>query len=197
MPTLKEAVEDKMGFQKLCGIVSSWLLLILVACGTPSATPTAVPTAPLSPDATPLPTDATAESGELILADEFEGIIFSRAWAEQMNLAPFFGSTLEGYWTPGAADIVELEGGLESYLQQAASRDHPDLWQRLPGYKRQYFGLLESGGRVIYANFLCDTLGKDWKRDFVAFLDGGDCYFSVKYDVHTDAFFDLRVQGES
>jgi hypothetical protein len=197
MPTLKEVVEDKMGFQKLFGMVSPWLLLLLVGCGTPSATPTAVPTTPLPPNATSLPADATAESGELIQTDEFEGIIFSREQAEQTGLAPFFGSTLEGYWTPGAADILELEGGLESYLQQAASRDHPDLWQRLPEYKRQYFGLIESGRRVIYANYLCDALGKDWKRDFVAFLDGGDCYFSVKYDVHTDAFFDLRVQGES
>jgi len=194
---LKEAVEDKMDFQKLFGLVGFWLLLLLVGCGIPSATHTAVPATPLPTSATSLPTDVTKESGELILTGEFEGIIFSSERAEQMDLAPFFGSTLEGYWTPGEADIMELEGGLESYLQQEASRDHPDLWQRLPEYKRQYFGLLESGRREIYANFFCDTLGKDWKRDFVSVLDGGDCFFSVKYDVNTDAFFDLYVQGES
>jgi hypothetical protein len=197
MPTLKEAVEDKMGFPKPFGMVGFWLLFLLVGCSTSSATPTAVPTTPLPPSATSLPADVTQESGELILTDEFEGIIFSREWAEQMGLAPFFGSTLEGYWTPGEADIMELEGGLASYVQQEASRDHPDLWQRLPEYKRQYFGLVESGRREIYANFFCDTLGKDWNRDFVSVLDGGDCFFSVKYDVNTDAFFGLRVQGES
>jgi hypothetical protein len=197
MPTLKQAVEDEMGFQKLFGLVSLWLLLLLMGCGTPSATPTAVPTTPLPPNATSPPADVTDESGELILTAEFEGIIFSRERAEQMGLAPFFGSTLEGYWTPGEADIMALEGGLESYLQQAASRDHPDLWQKLPEYKRQYFGLVESGRREIYANLFCDTLGKDWKRDFVSVLDGGACFFSVKYDVNTNAFFDLYVQGES
>ena len=186
-----------MDFQKLFGLVGFWLLLLLVGCGTPSATHTAIPATPLPTSATSLPTDVTEESGELIQAGEFEGIIFPSERAEQMGLAPFFGSTLEGYWTPGEADIMELEGGLESYLQQEASRDHPDLWQRLPEYKRQYFGLLESGRREIYANFFRDTLGKDWKRDFVSVLDGGDCFFSVKYDVNTDAFFDLYVQGES
>jgi len=197
MPALKEAGEDKMGFQKLFGMVSSWLLLLLMGCGTPSATPTAVPTTPLPPNATSLPTDVTEESGELILTDEFEGVIFSRERAEQMNLALFLGSTLEGYWTPGEADIMELEGGLESYLQQEVSQDHPDILQRLPEYKRQYFGLVESGRREIYANFFCMASVADWKRNFVMVLDGGDCFFHVKYDVNTDAFFDLYVQGES
>ncbi len=186
-----------MGFQKLFGILGSWLFLLLVGCGATSATPTAVPTTPLPPNATSLPTDAAEESSELILTDEFEGVIFSREWAEQMGLTPFFGDTIEGYWTPGKADIMELESGLESYLQQEASQGYPDLWQRLPEYKRQYFGLVENGRREIYASFFCETLGKDWKRDFVSVLDGGDCFFNVRYDANTDTFFDLDVHGEA
>jgi len=101
------------------------------------------------------------------------------------------------YWTPSEDDILALESGLENYLQ-----DNPEsfyegtpVWERLDEYNGQYIGIILDGKKIIYANYFCDSIETDWRKDFVFVMDGGDCFFQFKYDVDPANFFDLQVNG--
>jgi hypothetical protein len=133
---------------------------------------------------------------EVVLTAEFEGVIVPQEQAaifiQRLGLVE-----AEAYWTPSQDDITKLEEQLGPYLQQAAGERWPELWQKLSGYKRQYIGIVENGHRKIVVNFFCDIMGRDWKREPVTVLDGGDCFFNVTYDVGTGVFSDLYIHGEA
>jgi hypothetical protein len=100
-------------------------------------------------------------------------------------------------WTPALADVTALEAKLPAYLRASyKDQSKEPLWKRAPGYKRQYFGITYQGARVIYANFFCDAPAS-WRTVLVDVDDGGDCYFSVKYDAKRGTFQDLMVNGEA
>lgn len=104
------------------------------------------------------------------------------------------------FWTPTAADVAALEADLIPFLQTAEDRHFrpsPPIWERVPEYKRQYMGLVEEGERVIYANFFCDADATNWQEELVFVMDGGDCFFNVKYNTETGEFYDLIVNGEA
>jgi len=106
-------------------------------------------------------------------------------------------------WTPALADVLALEQNLPGYLREHRdAHENPGkgpLWKRAPAYKRQYFGISRRGARVIYANFFCRPFeqGQDWHHVPVQVNDGGDCYFSITYDVRQGTFKDLVVNGEA
>jgi hypothetical protein len=113
-------------------------------------------------------------------------------------------SEAEGkFWTPALSDVLALEEKLPAYLRAPHEHENPrkePLWKRAPGYKRQYFGMIRKGARVIYGNFFCrvpSTRAADWHTVPVRVEDGGDCYFSVEYDVKRGTFHDLMVNGEA
>ena len=104
------------------------------------------------------------------------------------------------FWTPADADVAALETDLPAFLQTAEHpwlRPSPPIWERVPDYQRQDLGILEEGERVIYANFFCNAHDIDWENELVFILDGGDCYFQVKYNVESGEFYDLSVNGEA
>lgn len=105
-------------------------------------------------------------------------------------------------WTPQPADVIQLEAGLDTFLRStndadANFRQSPPIWERLPTYKRQYFGIIDNNQRIIFANFFCDDFGIDFHQELVVVDDGGDCFFGVKFDLETGIFFDLYVNGEA
>lgn len=130
------------------------------------------------------------------------GIIFT---AEQSAAIPdlltnVLSPTPENTWTPAITDVAQLEADLPTFLQSAEDpwlRPDPPIWERVPDYYRQYFGIVENGEEIIYANFFCDNDQPNWRSDYVMVMDGGDCYFQVKYNPSTGQFFDLMVNGES
>lgn len=128
---------------------------------------------------------------------ELPGVIFSQEEAEQMDLGRLLASNVSGYWTPGQEDVIALEGKLEPYLEQAASQSYYGPLKPLDEYKRQYVGILIDGQQVIAVNFFCDPLNHDWQREFVFVMDGGACFFELKYNVKTAEFYDLSIHGES
>jgi hypothetical protein len=138
-----------------------------------------------------------AETNQLITTDNFEGVIFAAAGAEQMDLEFITGDKTDGYWTPGRDDVLAFEQRLAPYLQQAAPQTYPGRLRELNVYRRQYAGILVNGQRVIFANFFCNAHDTGWQREIVFVLDGGSCYFEVKYDVETGEFSDLSIHGES
>ncbi len=54
-----------------------------------------------------------------------------------------------------------------------------------------------TGRQIIYGNYFCDNMGKNWRQEFVFVFDGGDCFFQVEYDVESGTFIKLWVNGES
>ena len=141
-------------------------------------------------------TGASKMTYAAVRGDGFEGVIVP---AER---APDFwkdatGLDAEGAWTPGSSAITELEAALPAFLKSAPPERSPELWKKLPDYKRQYVGLLIKGHKTIYANYFCRASGdSDWTKAPVLVDDGGDCYFQVQYDVESKAFSDLQVNGE-
>ena len=155
-----------------------FLIVALVGCSMVSTSPTA---------------------NQLVVTDSFEGVIFAGASAKQMDLEAIvgFSETIDDYWTPSRDDVLAFEQRLGPYLQQAAPQTDPGALSDLNEYRRQYVGLLVNGQRVIFANFFCNGNDTDWQHKIVYPLDGGSCYFEVKYDVETGAFYDLSIHGEA
>jgi len=157
---------------------SCLLIFALVGCSTVSTSPTA---------------------NQPIVTDSFEGVIFAGASAKQMDLEAMIGfrETINDYWTPSRDDVLAFEEGIGPYLQQAAPQTGPGSLSDLNEYRRQYIGIVANGQRVIFANFFCNGYDTDWQHKIVYPLDGGSCYFEVKYDVQTGAFYDLSIHGEA
>lgn len=105
-----------------------------------------------------------------------------------------------GNWVPTSAEILALEEQLITYLSQqqhAFDSLQAPIVERLPNYKRQYWGVLEDGKELIVANFFCDASSYDWTEKEVIMIDGGDCYFRLEYDVEAGTFTSLIVNGSA
>ena len=142
----------------------------------------------------PVPSPATTPSPAL----NPNGVIFSAKQTERE--LSYIAPQAIGAWTPTAAEVAKLEAALPAFLQNAKNdwlRPDPPIWEREPDTMRQYLGIVEDGAEVIYANFFCNAHDDDWHNELVMVMDGGDCYFQVKYDPGTDKFFDFSVNGES
>lgn len=128
-------------------------------------------------------------------------VIFSEKLAKEQGIGSWFagGENIE-YWTPAEEDVLALQSGLSSFLEQNPDRfnslDKP-VWERLDDYNAQYTGIILNGKRVIYANYLCDSAQLEWKDNFVFVADGGDCFFQFQYDVDNVEYFDLQVNGNA
>ena len=103
----------------------------------------------------------------------------------------------EGNWQPLPQDIATLEAVLPEYLRTAAAPRSPELWQKSSSYKRQYAGMLENGNLLIHMNAFCDAVGQDWQQEPVVVMDGGDCYFTLVYNVQTGTFERLNINGDA
>ncbi len=105
----------------------------------------------------------------------------------------------DGAFTPDNATVAALEKELPNFLAQNQKQFHAQkapIAERLVQYKFQYWGEIENGKRVIFVNAFCANFD-DWKTRRVFVLDGGDCFFNLKYDIDSGTFFDLQVNGEA
>jgi hypothetical protein len=129
-------------------------------------------------------------------------VIFSEKQAGEWGIGAWFVQNNETikYWTPTEENVVALESELGSFLQENPDRFYSSgtpVWERLDEYNRQYIGIILDGKQFIYANYFCDSVETDWRKDFVFVMDGGDCFFQFKYDVDLAEFFDLQVNGNA
>ena len=98
------------------------------------------------------------------------------------------------YWTPGLPEVLRAEEGVPGYLARMSS----SLSGKFSSYIRQYTGFYHQGRKLIFIQFLCwppSTPG--WRCQRVAVDDGGDCYFSLEYDVASGEYRNLRINGEA
>ena len=103
------------------------------------------------------------------------------------------------YWTITDFDFENLENRLEKYLRDEANlQGNTNLPDKFRKYNRQYVGKIEEGKKIIFINFFCGHHDFDyWKLDLVIVLDGGDCFFSIEYDIQTKKFSQLLINGEA
>lgn len=133
---------------------------------------------------------------EMVKTERFEGVIISREKGKSFAAS-------DKFWTPSKRDVLKLEEKIGEYLKKAASPASPDLWSKLPAYKRQYVGIVKNERKIIFTNFFCDsitsrlrdTMGIDWKSRPLGIEDGGDCFFNVWYDVDSETFSNLQISG--
>lgn len=128
-------------------------------------------------------------------------VIFAETLAEEQGIGSWLAAdkTVE-YWTPAEEDVIALQTGLASFLEENPDRFNvPDtpVWERLDEYNAQYTGLVLDGKRIIYANYLCDGAQLEWQERFVFVADGGDCFFQFQFDVDTGEYFGLQVNGNA
>lgn len=139
--------------------------------------------------------DAANRANEIVAGTGFIGVVFNVPAAEE--LVAYFGDIgrYDGFWYPTRRHIVALEAALPAYL---ASQSSP-LADRVADeeYLRQYAGVIQDGKPVILVNAFCDAEGTGWIEAPYIVLDGGTCYFSVRYDVAAGTLFDLRINGEA
>ncbi|MCP5097072.1 MAG: hypothetical protein GY943_16105, partial [Chloroflexi bacterium] len=98
----------------------------------------------------------------LIETDTYLGIIFT---AESTStFINWLGEPADDSWMPAEADVTGLEDNLAAFLQESETGE---LWERLPDYKRQYFGIVQDDTHLVYGNFFCDDFGVDWRETAV------------------------------
>lgn len=139
--------------------------------------------------------DPGSRPNEVVSGNTFTGVIFNMKGAEQ--LVEFFGDSdrYERYWQPTRRHVVALESALLPYLESQSQA----LAVRVTyeGYGRQYAGAIQGGQPLIIVNAFCDTDDLSWLATPYVVVDGGNCYFSVRWDVSNETFFELRINGEA
>lgn len=165
------------------------LFLFLISCNAP----------PDEKSTVDIPIAATGESSETQKPEENQNwVILPGVSAEEVEMATWlFGS--DDFWTPSEDDISAIEEKITDYLKENAEQFYwqPPVWQQLEAYQRQYIGLVRDGRQIILGNYFCDSGSKNWRRDLVFAIDGGECYFQVEYDVEVGIFIMLQINGES
>jgi hypothetical protein len=105
----------------------------------------------------------------------------------------------DGAFVPDEATMAQLRARLPEFLarnQDMFNKDRAPIVERLPGYKIQYRGEMENGKRMVDVNAMCTPL-ENWRTQWVMVLDGGDCFFQLKYDADAGTFSNLMVNGEA
>ena len=102
-----------------------------------------------------------------------------------------------GSWVPSAEAISKLKEQIEAFVSNQAKTEGRKLreWKT---YTFQYQGQEENGRTFVFVNAFCMS-DKQWqlKKQMVFVLDGGTCFFNLKYDPKTNQFFSLQVNGEA
>jgi len=68
----------------------------------------------------------------------------------------------------------------------------------LKRYKRQYIAVTnDKGEKVVWVNCFCDTWKKNWRKEVIFVLDGGNCYFNLKFNLTKGEYYELMVNGDA
>ena len=68
----------------------------------------------------------------------------------------------------------------------------------LDRYRRQYYATTnKKGEKEVWVNCFCDNWGKNWRKELIFVLDGGNCYFNLKINLTSGKYYDLMVNGDA
>ncbi len=100
-------------------------------------------------------------------------------------------------WTPDIETIQELKTNYIQFIKnesiaQGNPIDDPS------SYSFQYQGRTLKGHLYIFINAFCES-PQDWpvEEEMYFVLDGGKCYFQLKYDKRQNKFYGLVINGEA
>jgi hypothetical protein len=130
-----------------------------------------------------------AQDSTRVKTDKIDGVICT-------NVADWkFRFKRNEFWNPTKDDVLKAEEQIETYLKTDAKL-YPNIWRKLPNYKRQYLGIIVNGHKRIFCNFFCFN-DEPLTDKPVFWKDGGDCYFQIEYDLNDAKCYNLRVNGEA
>lgn len=101
-----------------------------------------------------------------------------------------------GDWNPQEQTISEIRAGLEPFVRMSATGQK----KRMPEwstYTFQFQGQEKGGRKFVFVNAYCTAPPEDSTKRFVFVLDGGPCFFNVKYDPKLHTFFELGFNGDA
>ena len=105
-------------------------------------------------------------------------------------------------------DLIKVEKILHNFIsdynaeQNSKSPESKRITEHflinLNRYKRQYFALLNAKGeKEIWINCFCKDNSLDWKTEKVIVKDGGNCYFNLKVNLTTEAYYEVHINGNA
>jgi hypothetical protein len=96
------------------------------------------------------------------------------------------------HWAvPYKVNTNSLEVKLWEYINKTSKRS----FQPKESYIYQYKTIND---KELYINSLCSNIFKaDLTQEFLVVYDGGSCYFQATYNLKTNTFVKLEVNGES
>ena len=127
------------------------------------------------------------QTSTTIETDKVKGIICADAQQWEFR---FKGKK---FWIPTKEQVLSAEAEIERFLKDKPPVQSPNLWQKLPRYKRQYVGYIINGQKKIFCNFYCTE--EALSCDPVVYSDGGDCFFRIKYDVKGQKVEEISING--
>jgi hypothetical protein len=102
-----------------------------------------------------------------------------------------------GKWDPSSTMLTDLKAQIESYVKSQAKAQGREL-KRWQDYTFQYQAREEKGRKYIFINALCASTDRHTlDKQIIVILDGGSCFFNLKYDPGQKVFFDLIINGEA
>jgi hypothetical protein len=102
-----------------------------------------------------------------------------------------------GKWDPSPTMLTDLKAQIESYVKSQAKAQGREL-KRWQDYTFQYQAREEKGRKYIFINALCASTDRHTlDKQIIVILDGGSCFFNLKYDPGQKVFFDLIINGEA
>jgi hypothetical protein len=122
----------------------------------------------------------------------FVGVIFPANSEEMPGLYPPGAS----YWTPSESDVIAAEDGLIPFLAKSKDPKAPEILKQIGAYKRQYRGIVLGGRKQIFIRFFCEISSEDWTSREMVVLDGGSCFFNLRFSPATKTFSNLWINGE-
>ncbi len=115
----------------------------------------------------------------------------------------------EKRFTPTHANIDRTEHSLRQHKQNLDTLSsnryrYSGIRKKLGKYRKQYLGFInERGHHILYINCfrVCkedeDDFDDWWLKRIIRVCDGGDNFWSVKFDLDTGTFFDLYIHGRA
>ncbi len=120
-------------------------------------------------------------------------VIFSQPTGAQDNWVLVEG----GSWTPDIEIIQKLKTNYIQFIKnESIALGYPIVDPS--SYFYQYQGRAQKEHLYIFINAFCSS-PKDYpvEKGMYFVLDGGKCYFQMKYDKRQKKFYDLVINGEA
>lgn len=134
---------------------------------------------------------------KLAIATILSVLVFSAAGGAGIESKDRWVGVEGGSWVPPAETIARIKEKIESFVRAQAKRDGREL-REWKSYTFQYQGQKEHTKKFVFINAFCvSDSTHQLSKQLVLVLDGGTCFFNVKYDPKKKQFFELLINGEA